>query len=269
MVPGMNESPVIPSATVLLLRDGAEGLEVFMVLRHEGVASFAGALVFPGGKVDPRDRDPGLAGFSCESDDAGFRIAAIREAFEECGVLLARDARTGGALVDAERLARLEARWRAELHAGACGILDVVCPEALELACDLLVPWAHWITPEGLPRIFDTHFFLAEAPADHVALHDGAESTDSVWISPKRALAEQATGLRRLVFPTWMNLRRLARAGSVAEALALARATTIVPVRPVASRHPRGRLLRVPPEADYGCREVIADEAIGRFEIVA
>jgi len=62
MLPGMNESPVIPSATVLLLRDGAEGLEVFMVLRHEGAASFAGALVFPGGEVDPGDRDPGLAG---------------------------------------------------------------------------------------------------------------------------------------------------------------------------------------------------------------
>jgi len=183
-------------------------------------------------------------------------------------VLLARDRRRG-ALVDAERLARLEARWRAELNAGANGILDVVCPEGLELACDLLVPWAHWITPEGLPRIFDTQFFLAEAPADHVALHDGAESTDSVWIAPGRALAEQATGLRRLVFPTWMNLRRLARAGSVAEALALARGAAVVPVRPVATKHPSGRLLRVPAEADYGCREVIADEAIGRFEIVA
>jgi 8-oxo-dGTP pyrophosphatase MutT (NUDIX family) len=263
----MSEAPVIPAATVLLLRDGSEGLEVFMVLRHEKIDSFAGALVFPGGKVDPRDRDPGLAAFSRGADAGGFRVAAIREAFEECGVLLARDARTG-APVDAARLALLEARWRASLHAGACGVLEMACPEALELACDALQPFSHWITPKTQPRIFDTHFFLAEAPADHAALHDGGETTDSLWISPRRALAEQAQGLRRLVFPTLMNLRRLSAAGSVAEALALARDCRIVPVQPVPAKHPRGRLLRIPREAGYGCCEVIVDESVGRFEIV-
>ena len=267
MLPGMSDAPVIPAATVLLLRDGAEGLEVFMVLRHEKIDSFAGALVFPGGKVDPRDRDPGLAAFAPGADPGGFRVAAIREAFEECGVLLARDRRTG-ALVDAARLARLEERWRAALHAGTCGILEMVCPERLELACEALLPFSHWITPKTQPRIFDTLFFLAAAPADHVALHDGGETTDSVWIPPKRALAEQARGLRRLVFPTLMNLRRLSEAGSVAEALELARSCTIVPVQPVPAKHERGRLLRIPSEAGYGCSEVIVDETIGRFEIV-
>ena len=267
MLPAMTEAPVIPAATVLLLRDGAEGLEVFMVLRHERIHSFAGALVFPGGKVDPRDRDPGLAAFSRGADAAGFRVAAIREAFEECGVLLARDLRTG-ALVDARRLAKLEARWRAALHAGASGVLEMAAPEALELACDALQPFSHWITPNTQPRIFDTHFFLAAAPADHVALHDGGETTDSVWISPQRALAEQAQGLRRLVFPTLMNLRRLSETRTVAEALALAGRVDIVPVQPVPAKHPRGRLLRIPREAGYGCSEVIVDETVGRFEIV-
>jgi 8-oxo-dGTP pyrophosphatase MutT (NUDIX family) len=267
MLRAMSEAPAIPAATVLLLRDGADGLEVFMVLRHERNDSFAGALVFPGGKVDPRDRDPGLSAFSRGADAAGFRVAAIREAFEECGVLLARDARTG-APVDAARLAKLEPRWRAALHAGASGVLEMACPEALELACDALLPFSHWITPKTQPRIFDTHFFLAAAPPDHVALHDGGENTDSVWISPARALAEQAQGLRRLVFPTFMNLRRLSAAGSVADALALARTIAVVPVQPVPSTHPRGRLLRIPREAGYGCSEVVVDEAIGRFEIV-
>lgn len=263
----MSEAPVIPAATVLLLRDGPEGLEVFMVLRPQEIGSFAGALVFPGGKVDPRDRDPGLAAFARDPDPAGFRVAAIREAFEECGVLLARDGRTG-ALVDAARLARLEAEWRAPLHAGTCGVADMARVEALELACDLLVPFAHWITPKTQPRIFDTHFYLAAAPSDHVALHDGGEAADSLWITPQRALAEQAEGKRTLVFPTWMNLRRLSEAANVADALQRARACPIVPVQPVHSRHPRGRHLRIPPEAGYGCSEVIVDEKVGRYQIV-
>lgn len=252
---------ILPSATVLLLRDGAEGLEVFMVVRHHEIDSFAGALVFPGGKLDPGDGDPALRGL-CRGADAlddaalAFRVAAIREAFEECGVLLAGP-RDGPDLVDAARLAALEARYRGPLLRDEIAMAELCRREALSLAVDRLAHFAHWVTPRIMPKIFDTHFFLALAPSDHVALHDGAESLESVWIAPKRALAEADAGRRAVVFPTRMNLAKLARWKSAAEAIRAAQASTVVTVQPEVTPHPEGRLLRIPAAADYGATEVL------------
>ena len=116
------------------------------------------------------------------------RVAAIREAFEESGVLLARNEQTGS-IVDAGRLKSLE-HYRDPLNRGEVGIADFLTKEGLRLAGDMLTPFAHWITPERVPKRFDTHFFLAPAPHKVDALHDGTESVGSVWITPKTAIAD-------------------------------------------------------------------------------
>lgn len=249
-----------PAATVMLLRDGPKGMEVFMVVRHHQIDFASGALVFPGGSVDAADRSPLLRRHCprCETlSDAelGFRVAAVREAFEECGVLLARPAGSDR-LVEAARLADLEAAYRQPLEKGEVTMVEMAERERLDIATDLLVPFAHWITPETMPKRFDTHFFLVEAPGDHVALHDGRESVDSVWITPADACAEADEGRRTVIFPTRVNLEKLGRNTSTAAALEAARRAEIVTVLPQVQRTSQGRIMRIPAEADYGFTEV-------------
>src|SRR5258708_1990408 len=153
--------PVTPrlAATLLLLRDGSDGLEVLMISRHEEAGFAAGALVFPGGKVDPVDAAlvAHCPAFGLDPAALVLRIAAIRETFEECGILLARNA---GTLLSAERLATLLAR-----HVTTdAGFATLVAAAGLELATDDLVPYAHWITPADRPQPFATHFLLAPHP---------------------------------------------------------------------------------------------------------
>jgi hypothetical protein len=166
-------------------------------------------------------------------------------------VLLARP-RGDAALVSAARLAEIEARWREKLNRDEASVADLVLGEDLELALDRLVPFAHWVTPEMVPKRFDTHFFLATAPPDQVALHDGGESVDSIWVTPQAALAQAESGQRTIIFPTLMNLNLLGLASSVDDALARARRAPVVTVRPVLARTPEGKPeLRIPPEAGY------------------
>jgi 8-oxo-dGTP pyrophosphatase MutT (NUDIX family) len=252
-----------PASTLLLIRDGLSGLEVFLVERHHQIDFAGGATVFPGGKVEPGDQDPALrarcAGAGALDDDAlAFRVAAIREAFEECGVLLARP-RGQQALLPVARLADLLKRYRAEVREHRVSIADLASAEDLELACDLLVPFAHWITPEGMPKRFDTWFFLMAAPPGQFAAHDGTESVDSTWISPRRALEQADAGKRTVIFPTRMNLAKLARSSTTAEAVAAARASRIVTVLPRVERGPGGLVLRIPAEADYDLVEAPID----------
>jgi len=117
---------------------------------------------------------------------------------------------------------------------------------------DALVHWAHWVTPASRSKRFDTQFFLAAAPPDQLAVHDGLESVDSVWIAPARAVAEAGSGERRLVFATRKNLEKLARHASVADAVAAARAAAVVRVEPEMVRAGEGWRIRIPAEADYG-----------------
>jgi 8-oxo-dGTP pyrophosphatase MutT (NUDIX family) len=247
-----------PAATILLLRDGADGIEVFMVVRHHEIDFAAGALVFPGGRVEDSDHVFAARPEDCPNPDGlstealAFRIAAIRETFEECGVLLARP-RGGADLVGAETLKRCEDQSRAALNAGTIGFDAVLAAENLVPANDLLVHFAHWITPEGQRKRYDTHFFLAEAPAEHLAVHDGWEAVESIWITPEKALADTEAGIYKLVFATAKNLEKLARSKTVKEALDAARASTIVTVQPRGEKLEDGsRLLHIPAEADYG-----------------
>lgn len=266
----MDEKTATPelAATIMLLRDGADGIEVFMIVRHTDTAAFAGAAVFPGGKVDRGDGDRRLrarADGAEALDDAALtlRIAAIREAFEECGVLLARAAGDAD-LLSGPRLPAIDAAWRRRLAADETDMAALAEAEDLHFATDALVPFAHWITPKTQPRIFDTHFFLAAAPVGQHACHDGYEGEDSLWTAPRAAVADADAGRRTVVFPTRMNLLKLARSATVAEALARARAAPVVTVQPEPSPHPEGRILRIPKAAGYdGTAFVVGPGAVG------
>lgn len=257
-------APALPSATILLVRDGSAGLEVFMVQRHHRIDFATGAMVFPGGKLEPGDQDPSLRGRCPGADafsdeDLAYRAGAIRETFEECGVLLARprgsaELITGGALRD------LEARHRAALDAHEIELPAFLEAEDLDLAVDLLVPFAHWITPEFMPKRFDTRFFLVAAPADHVAVHDGVEGVDSVWIRPGDAVGEAEAGRRTIIFPTLMNVKMLGESDTVTSAIAASRARSIVTVLPAVVQTERGPMMRLPADAGYEVTEALVDD---------
>ena len=256
----MNDAPVavpVPAATILLLRGDHRTLEVFMVVRHEKIDFLAGALVFPGGKVDAPDADARLlahcTGAAQSADERALQVAAIRETFEECGVLLARPAGSAS-LIGGTALAALEP-YRKALNGGAITLLDFVVREKLVLACDLLTPFAHWITPTMVPKRFDTHFFVAEAPPDQLALHDGHESVESLWITPADAVDAARSRRYTVIFPTLRNLEKLARAASPAEARRQAEASTIVSVTPWSERRADGNYLCIPKDAGYDVTE--------------
>ena len=247
----------VPSATIMMLRDGTQGLEVFMVVRHHQIDFASGALVFPGGKADPQDFDlelePHLDGAAADPDMRAIQVSAIREAFEECGILLAREEGQPG-LIGADRLLELEP-YRTSLHSGAAPLKAFVENERLRLACDQLVHFAHWVTPDMMPKRFDTHFFLAAAPRDHLAVHDGHESVDSVWIRPADALAQAKSGERTIIFPTLRNIEKLGNHATVADAIAGARASRVVRVLPWTERRDDGTFLCIPQEAGYAVSE--------------
>jgi len=253
----MSEAPTpVPAATILMLRDGPDGLETFMVVRHHQIDFASGALVFPGGKVDQGDFDVRDYCHGVDhSDDTtvGLMAGALREAFEECGILLARPAGSEE-LISGERLKALTP-YRDRLHKGEISLADFLKQEALILACDKLQHFAHWITPDMMPKRFDTHFYLAAAPADHLALHDGHESVDSVWISPADAMAGAKDKTYTIIFPTMMNIEMLGESRSVDEAMQMAAQRNIVTVLPVVEQREDGNYLCIPADAGYSVVE--------------
>ena len=248
-----------PASTILLLRDSrtAKEIEVFMMVRHYEIDFNSGALVFPGGSVEKNDMEIierselySGGGDGLDAAALSFRIAAIRETFEESGILLARP-KGSTALVDVQRASEIEVRHRVALNEHKTTFLEVLADNDLWLALDELVPYAHWITPEGMPKRFDTWFFLAAAPPDQLGAHDGRESTDSIWVSPREALSGGETGRFKLPFPTTRNLIKLGKQSNVKAALDDSRGKPIVTVTPVMTRLNGGRQLRIPIEAGY------------------
>lgn len=199
------EVQIRPAATVMLLRDTTDGLEVFMLRRHTGMAFAAGMYVFPGGRVDEAD-GPG---------DDGFVVAAIRECYEEAGVLLAVDAE--GRMVDDGHPALAH---RTAVYDGSVDVSALAAEHGLRLATDAL-PWtSHWITPKGeTTRRFDTRFFMAAHPAGQTSHHDDNETVASMWVRPADALARWEAGELMLMPPTVTNLRFLAEHAAVAAAM--------------------------------------------------
>lgn len=253
----------VPAATVMVIRDGEEGLEVFMVVRHHQIEFASGALVFPGGKTDAQDESPGLVDRcdGLDSAQAVYQIAAVREAFEECGVLLARrngqqSLVSGGEMVDLDP-------WRDRIHKGDTSLQQFLDQEGLRLACDQLVQFAHWITPPVLPKRFDTRFYLAAAPVDQLLVHDGHESVDSIWITADDAIKGAKDGTYTIVFPTLCNLQKLGRSSSVGEALTAAKETPIVEVLPKREKREDGTYLVIPREAGYPVNEIRMPDRMG------
>jgi 8-oxo-dGTP pyrophosphatase MutT (NUDIX family) len=238
--------PVRDAATVMLVRDADGGLEVFM-LRRTLVAVFAGGMyVFPGGAVDDADRVPEAArwcdGLTDEhastlleipSGGLAYWIAAIRECFEEAGVLLARRADGEVIRFDDPEIQRRYQEHRAAVHSGSLRLLDLCASEGLRLATDSISYVSHWITPIGEPRRFDTRFFVARAPRAQEPLHDDKETIDSLWLGPAEALARQERGELAMIMPTMRNLELLVPYATADDALAAAAAAGRPPtIRP-------------------------------------
>ncbi|HEV8014322.1 MAG TPA: NUDIX hydrolase [Stellaceae bacterium] len=253
----MSESVPL-AATVLLLRDAAAGLEVLMITRHAETVFAGGAAVFPGGRLDPEDGAPALlqhcrAVPGSDAAQMALRVCAIRETFEEAGLLLARRAGSERLLTSSE-LGAIQAALLVRLGKTA-DFTALVCEGGLELATDLLVPFAHWITPAIRPRRYDTYFFLAPAPAEQEARHDGHEAVDSIWVAPGQAAADGAAQRVKMIFATRFNLQKLARSTTRDAAFAAARADTIVTVCPEYRETPGGLMWSIPIEAGYGIAE--------------
>ena len=243
--------PLRDAATVMLVRDavdeaGRPAVEVCMLKRNLASEFVAGAYVFPGGSLDPEDRgdaaeelcrglDDGLASeiLGVEAGGLAFWVAALRECFEEAGVLLAqpRDAADGTAVLDTSDpgvRARFEAH-RLAINEGRTGLLDVCRQEGLVLAADTVHYVSHWITPELAPKRYDTRFFVTAAPPGQVAHHDDGEMIATIWVRPNDALARFEAGEIELLPPTIANLVELGLHATTDEVMAWARAVTDVP----------------------------------------
>lgn len=245
-------TPVRDAATLALLRAGATGTTPqVLLLGRPASASFAPSTqVFPGGALDESDREPGWHQLLPSGTEAGWdpradlpvRIAAIRETYEECGVLLARD--SGGLPGNPQQLAELELT-RARMRRREPGLLLPALTRAgLLPAVDEIVFCAHWVTPEGLPKRFDTRFFLAALPPGQEPSPDPLGEHESLrWVGPAQALEEASRGECQLLPPTRAVLAWLADSTGVEDALRRARGSAITTVRPdlgdvTAARYP-------------------------------
>ncbi|MGN5235525.1 MULTISPECIES: NUDIX hydrolase [unclassified Rhodococcus (in: high G+C Gram-positive bacteria)] len=230
--------PVKDASTVMLVRDSARGIEVFLLQRVVGMDFAGGMTVFPGGGVDRSDSEVSLRWTGPDVDWWARRfdvtqsraqalvLAAVRETFEECGVLLAGkdpDSVIADTASHAQARAQLETR---ELSFG-----DFLTREGLVLRADLLRPWARWVTPLGERRRYDTHFFVAAAPDGQNADGETSEAERVLWQTPAEALEHWKSGRSVLLPPTWSQLIGLSKYATVAEILAAEpEIPTILPV---------------------------------------
>lgn len=223
-------TPPRPAATVVLLRDAEPGLEVLMMKRHGESDAFGGAYVFPGGKLDPEDHAPGLLGRADAAVEAlhaalgepqldavtaaALYVAAVRETFEECGILMAHGA---------DPAATERAMRRARDGLGFGELIDEL---DLRLRIADMVPWTRWITPKLASvsrKRFDTRFFVAQVPEGAVEKHDEREATEAAWMRPRAALERYWDREIELAPPQIQSLAHLARFSHAADVLADAR----------------------------------------------
>jgi 8-oxo-dGTP pyrophosphatase MutT (NUDIX family) len=261
-------APATPrdAATVMLLRPAGAGagVEVLMLRRVAAMKFAPGAYVFPGGSVDPADYEAAVSWHGPDPAEFGARLgasaemaralvcAAVRETFEEAGVLIA-GAPNGGPVADPSGPS-----WeadRAALVAGAVTLAELLSRRGLVLRADLLVPWARWITPEGEPRRFDARFFAAALPAGQLATGHAAESDHIAWLRPGDAIESARAGQISMLPPTATTLHDFADAGAVdggdAVAGILSRRPVIEPVVPRLVLEDGQAWLYVPDEVGY------------------
>ena len=274
MNPSGHTTPVDarPASSLMLLRDGAAGLEVLMMRRAERAGDLrSGAAVFPGGVLDGRDRDahalclgPDDAAASAQlglsSGGLDYLVAAVRETFEEVGLLLAVRAAAGP--LD---LAALQP-WRDRLQQGSAGAVELCRAAGLQLDLRGLVYFSHWLTPPGVLKRFDTRFFMTLAPEGQVAQADLGEAVELMWLTPAQALAPER-GLKLLPV-TQRTLQALGRHASAAAALQAARDQGAVPLTmPRRANSARGPRVVLPDELPYA--EVARLDPEGRADAFA
>jgi 8-oxo-dGTP pyrophosphatase MutT (NUDIX family) len=241
--PPPRPAPPAPAATLILLRDATAGLEVLLLRRNRSSGFVPGAWVFPGGRVDAADSGPALHERIRGLPDpptpgSAWWCAALRELFEETGVLLARTP-AGAWAPDASTHARTAALRHALLDDQA-SLQDVL--EELDLVLDArdVVHFAHWVTPVVEPRRFDTHFFAAALPPGLAAAADPREMSQSAWLTPPAALARFEQGTLPMVFPTVKTLQRLAGYDDARHALEALRGLPVPTILPRLVRTPTG-----------------------------
>jgi 8-oxo-dGTP pyrophosphatase MutT (NUDIX family) len=230
------------AATVLLLRDGLPGLEVYLLRRTKGMPFAGGMTAYPGGGVDERDGDieTGWAGpppeqwaaaVGCDERMARELVcAAVRETFEEAGVLLAGDPQGGSVVPDVSGDDWEE--QRKALLTRELSLAELLAGRGLAVRSDLLRPFAHWITPPAEPRRYDTKFFAAALPVGQEARHVSGEADEASWLTPSAALAELSAGARPMLPPTTHTLGQLAPFADVAAALAGSPPEPLHPISP-------------------------------------
>ena len=215
----MSSATLPEASTIIPIRQGADGIEVYLVRRGDKAAFMAGNYVFPGGVVDPADRDVKLwagavdLGPTALAERLGgelgwrealaFGVAAIRETFEEAGVFL-------GSVGEQGALARL-LEFRRDDLLGREWLVEQTASRGWKLALSSLACWAWWITPEGMKRRYDTRFFLASFPADQTCSPDGREVVEGVWTTPRDALSRNLTGEMPLSPPIVVTLHDFLR----------------------------------------------------------
>jgi len=238
-----DRQPVVPkgAATVVLLRPANEGLEVYLLRRRSGMAFAAGMYAFPGGTVDSRDFDKAVAWagptpqewghrLACEASEARALVcAAVRETFEESGVLLAGP--SPGSIVGDTTGADWESD-RAALVDRSLGFADFLQRRRLVVRGDLLRAWAHWVTPEFEPRRYDTRFFLAALPAGQVTRDVSGEADRVTWMSPMEATAAVDDSRMAMLPPTYITLSELAGYSGPEQAFAAAETRKTITVTP-------------------------------------
>jgi 8-oxo-dGTP pyrophosphatase MutT (NUDIX family) len=217
-----------PAATVVLLRQGQRGPEVFLLRRNRSSGFVPGAYVFPGGRVDAGDAQPDLARLAIalpKAPPAPFWMASIRETFEETGVLLAHFTGTTPTVAELTH-------WREALLQDEATLYEVL--EALNGRLDFsgVAHFAHWITPVAEPRRFDTQFFIACLPSGAEATADAREMSDALWMAPVAALEQFRAARLPMVFPTVHTLETLAAFTTVEEAIQTLRARTVNTILP-------------------------------------
>lgn len=261
MNPTETERPPRDAASLVLLRDGSAGLEVLLLRRHADSRVMGGVHVFPGGKLDPTDCSPdALAALDLAAEQllarcdepaltpekaAGLHLAALRETFEEAGLLLAESA-------DATARQAL-----ADRQAGGEALADAMATLGLRWQASAILPWSRWITPRhpASGAAFDTRFFLARLPTGQEARHDGYETTEAVWLAPRQALTLHAEHRLELVPPQLMSLVKLARHTTVDSAWNEALAARPPRIQPEASEVDGERLLYLPGDPLHSVRE--------------
>lgn len=247
---------IIPAATILLLRD-ASSLEVLMIERHANTPFAGGAIVFPGGRIEKSD---GASGWRDLCDGLGEtpegelapRIAAIREAFEETGILLARK---DGRMASDEIAARLGAD-RAAIEADDALFIEMIRDAHMRLALDALTLFARWEPSASVAhRRYHTWFFAARTPPDQQAREDGDEATEAFWTTPRAALYARDEGSRKMIYPTSRNVELLDVSDSCEAVLAFAGERTIEVVCPEIIERNGERLLAIPRHLGYPITE--------------